>query len=84
MKLSQRIDAAITRITNGRAAMRIPADETDPDIVLVDAKSEIERLRKTLDSLEMQAIKDVVQGWMSIPSVEWDSIMTPNAQIEWR
>lgn len=32
-----------------------------------------------LEKLEVQAVRDVVAGWVSIPSVEWDSIMTPNA-----
>lgn len=37
-KLRERIDAAIKRITSGSAPMRIPADQTDPDLVLADAK----------------------------------------------
>jgi hypothetical protein len=36
--LLPRIDAAIERITSGRAPMRIPAENTDPDLVLADCK----------------------------------------------
>lgn len=57
-KLRERIDAAIKRITSGSAPMRIPADQTDPDLVLADAKialdaqaAEIARLRKALKDL---------------------------------
>lgn len=35
-ELLERIDAAMKRITSGHAPMRIPADQTDPDVVLVD------------------------------------------------
>lgn len=54
-KLRERIDAAIKRITSGSAPMRVPADQTDPDLVLADAKialdaqaAEIARLREAL------------------------------------
>lgn len=33
-----RIDAAIKRITDGQACMRIPAEVEDPDLVLADCK----------------------------------------------
>lgn len=36
--LLERIDAAIQRITSGCGNMRIPADITDPDLVLADCK----------------------------------------------
>lgn len=36
-ELLRRIDAAIERVTSGRGEMRIPADPTDPDLVLADA-----------------------------------------------
>jgi DNA-binding response OmpR family regulator len=36
--LIQRIDAAIRRITSGNAAMRVPAEDTGPDLVLADCK----------------------------------------------
>lgn len=44
------------------------------------AAVEIERLRNSLENLEVQAIRDVVDGWVCIPAVEWDSIMTPNVK----
>lgn len=46
--IEQRITAAIERITSGNAPMRVPADETDPDLVLADCLAEIRRLRAAL------------------------------------
>lgn len=37
--LRGRVDAAITRIANGHGAMRIPAEPTDPDLVLAEVLS---------------------------------------------
>ena len=47
-ELKDRIDAAIKRIQDGHGAMRVPADLTDPDIVLAECReliSEVERLK---------------------------------------
>lgn len=41
--LLRRIDAAIERVTSGRAHMRVPADPTDPDLVLADAGNWIQQ-----------------------------------------
>jgi len=46
MPLTERIAAAIERITHGQAAMRVPVEATDPDVVLADCQMEIEKLRK--------------------------------------
>lgn len=48
MPLTGRIDAAIERITHGQAAMRVPVEATDPDVVLADCQREIERLTNAL------------------------------------
>ena len=61
--------------------------EADGDYVQFDDHAEaIEKLerelaeaREKLDNLEVQAVRDVVGGWVSIPEVEWDSIMRPAA-----
>jgi len=45
MPLLDRIDAAIKRVTSGQGQMRVPVEATDPDMVLLDCKREIERLR---------------------------------------
>lgn len=37
-ELLPRIDAAIRRITAGDASMRVPAENTDPDLVLADCR----------------------------------------------
>lgn len=47
--LIQRIEVAISRITSGQAPMRIPADPTDPDIVLMDCRAELMRLQAIED-----------------------------------
>ncbi len=41
-ELKQRIDKAIDRIIAGHSPMRIPADMTDPDIVLTDCKAALD------------------------------------------
>jgi hypothetical protein len=38
-QLLMRIDKAIKRITNGEGLMRVPADQTDPDLVLADCRN---------------------------------------------
>jgi DNA-directed RNA polymerase subunit RPC12/RpoP len=47
--LAARIDSAIKRITSGAGPMRIPADDTDPDIVLYDCKAALAALRSERD-----------------------------------
>lgn len=44
LSLHERIEAAITRITNGQGQMRMPAEATDPDLVLADCESAISEL----------------------------------------
>jgi hypothetical protein len=46
--IAERIDAAIERITSGNAAMRVPAEDDDPDLVLAEARMEITLLRGQL------------------------------------
>lgn len=52
--LEDRISSAISRITSGYACMRIPAEETDPDLVLADCKVEITHLLGMLEQLRVQ------------------------------
>jgi hypothetical protein len=49
--LDERITEAIRRITNGCGSMRIPAESTDPDIVLSNCRSEIAALRTRVEAL---------------------------------
>lgn len=61
MSIEDRIESAIDRITSGQGCMRVPPDETDPDLVLADCRAEIARLRaevERLDDGETQAIKE--------------------------
>lgn len=43
MTIQARIEEALQRIRDGRAYMRIPADQTDPDIVLADCLTLLKR-----------------------------------------
>jgi len=61
MPLLGRIDAALRRVISGDGLMRIPAEATDPDIVLAECKREIERLRSENDSLRA-AILNALPG----------------------
>lgn len=46
--LNERIESALDRIKNGDACMRIPADPTDPDLVLVACQEHIAELEAEL------------------------------------
>ena len=52
MTLDERIEAAIDRITDGRAPMRIPADPTDADLVLAACREELTSLRARISEME--------------------------------
>jgi len=62
MPLLGRIEAAIRRVTHGDAAMRIPAEATDPDLVLRDCKNRIAELEAALDAFGV-AIADAGYAW---------------------
>lgn len=59
--IEKRIAAAIERITSGHASMRVPAEDTDPDLVLADCRAEIRLLRSSL-----------MQQWQSIETAPRD------------
>jgi len=67
-ELVARIDAALQRVRDGHALMRIPADMTDGDIVLADCRKRIEsdaaRIRALEAEIERQgaAIERMGQG----------------------
>jgi len=67
MDIEERIKAAIARITSGQCSMRVPAEETDPDLVLADCLREIMRLRNPWQPIDT-APKDgtVVLLWDGI------------------
>lgn len=48
--LIERIDAAICRIANGDGPMRVPAEDTDPDMVLAECRKEIFDLCSQLEA----------------------------------
>ena len=60
--LSVRITQAISRITSGQGAMRIPADENDPDLVLAACRDRIAELEEWKSNAEagLQALRQQV------------------------
>lgn len=56
LHLLDRIERAIQRIRFGGGQMRVPAEATDPDVVLLDCMGEIVELRAALQS----AVDEVV------------------------
>ncbi len=54
LTLEQRAEAAILRITSGAGCMRVPAEETDPDLVIGDLLAEVKRLRNERDNANGQ------------------------------
>lgn len=52
MNLRERIEAAIKRITDGLGPMRIPADQTDPDLVLRDCQRALDELSERLKACD--------------------------------
>lgn len=62
MTLTERIDQAIDRIIAGHSPQRIPADLTDPDIVLTDCKARIAELEAELRKRPWVDGEDIVQG----------------------
>jgi len=55
MKLPERIKAAVERIQGGHASMRVPAEQTDPDLVLVDCNDTIADLERRLAAAAARA-----------------------------
>lgn len=57
--IHERINAAIARITHGHAPMRVPAEETDPDIVLAECAKRIAELED-----EHQQLQRALSFWL--------------------
>lgn len=51
LSLEERAKAAVERIKQGAGAMRIPAEATDPDIVITAQRSRIQTLEAALKTL---------------------------------
>ncbi|SHL41033.1 hypothetical protein SAMN05216428_102315 [Nitrosospira sp. Nsp11] len=63
MPLEERIETAIERIKSGYAAMRIPVEATDPDVVLQDCLIELTRLRSTPPAQEVEPVATRVHSY---------------------
>lgn len=50
--IEERIKLAIIRITSGKCHMRVPAEDTDPDLVLDECLREICRLKNPWQPIE--------------------------------
>lgn len=55
--LTPRIDAALQRVRNGHAPMRIPTDMTDVDVVLHDCRTALASLRAECDALRAALVE---------------------------
>lgn len=61
------------------------ADEIDRLRGMVGGHDDLSQaLIDRLENLEVQAVREIVPGWVGIPTVEWDSIMGPNAEFSGR
>jgi hypothetical protein len=49
-----RIEAAISRIAHGEGAMRVPADNTDPDLVLTECRDQLAALQRQISTLRSE------------------------------
>ncbi|WP_414608253.1 hypothetical protein [Stenotrophomonas pavanii] len=83
--IEQRITAAIERITSGNAPMRVPADETDPDLVLADCLAEIRRLRAALAARQPvgEPVAYTSEAQLNAVRVSGDGIMSQR-NAKWR
>ena len=68
MTLDERIDAAIARIASGHSPMRIPADPTDPDLVLAECQTRLAEVERERDAAlaavaELRARLEPVVDW---------------------
>ncbi|MCO6445829.1 MAG: hypothetical protein J5J04_17295 [Anaerolineae bacterium] len=79
MPLTDRIDAAIQRITTGQGHMRIPVEATDPDIVLGECKVRIDRLRAAVTALAERVRLDrdywITSGFYGDQIAEYDAAL---------
>ena len=59
MELQERIEAALRRIKDGHAPMRVPVDQTDVDIVLADCAARVRELEteKALSDLSAEHLR---------------------------
>ena len=68
LTLTERIDAALRRVTSGEGTMRVPVEATDPDIVLADCRLAVTALHELLDvermrkRLECHKAADTIEG----------------------
>lgn len=61
MTLQERIVKAFERITSGAGTMRVPVDETDPDVVLADCAEELTNLETQL----REATEALGSAWLA-------------------
>jgi hypothetical protein len=74
-----RLRAEVERQRNAKQAALTEGDALAAQNAAL--RAEVEALRDRLDTVEVQGSRTVVQGWVCIPEVEWDAVMTPNAVL---
>lgn len=74
LPLDKRITLAQSRITSGMAPMRVPAEGTDPDVVLGDCWS---RLWKLEAACRAALLFHSSAPWDNAKRTEWDALLSP-------
>lgn len=68
LTLPERIAAAISRITNGNGNMRIPAEATDPDLVLAECAAALEYYSAIAERREPKFVPHVIRAKIAMQS----------------
>ena len=68
--IDQRAAAALERIKSGLTAMRIPADPTDPDLVITDLLAELHEANAAL--IELRALLFGKTGKPGLRDAPWE------------
>lgn len=83
LNLTERIEAALARVKSGHAAMRTPADATDVDLVLADARKAVEVLDAINGALNMGLpAAEILDENSPIRDAMRDALMPPNGEVQ--
>ena len=50
--------------------------------IMAECYGTLGRLSGALEDLELHATRGIAPGWVGVPEVEWDAVMTPNAKAQ--
>jgi hypothetical protein len=70
-------------VVSSSAPRRVIAQQEGNEIQ--NLRKQVERLENALDNLKVQATRDIAEGWVCVPAVEWNANITVNAlgTCEW-